>query len=1430
MMGKEETKTKEIKKLRRKAKEQLKKKIDKLRKQSAGDPEQVLHELQVHQIELDMQNEQLRQAQQQLEESRDRYTDLYDFAPAGYFTLDKNGLIIEANLTGCQMLGIERKNLVKKPFRIFVDKASQDQFYLHRRDVLNTEAKKSCEITLIRRDKTTFEAQLESVPTPGKNGKMNLCRTIITDITERKTAEEQIQNIAKFPEENPFPVLRLSKDGEILYSNMPGKVILEQWNCEIGQKAPQDWRQLALRALKSENYLVKEIDCGNKIYSCAIAPIPAGGYVNLYGRDVTKQRDVILSLQKSEQKFRLFSETAGQLLQSKNPLGLAETLCRKVMEYLDCHAFFHYLVDDEKQCLHLNAYAGISKTAAGKIERLDYGTTICGCVARDAKHIVVENIPETQDPRADMVRPLGIKAYACYPLTSHGRVIGTLSFGTCTRTMFSKEDLDVMRTVTDQVATAMARVNAEETIRKSEEHIRSQLAEIESIYNTAVVGLCVLDRHLRYVRVNQHIAEMNSLSIDEHIGKTIREVAPKLANTMEKVARKVFRTGESALDIEISGTTAADPMLLHYWKQQWLPIKDDAGKVTAINVVTEDITEIKRIEKYLVEINYTLGKKVQTQSQELSRTAGALQQEVAERVRAETDLKERTRILNAFFAHTVTPLVILDRKFNFVRVNQAYADACQRDISEFYGHNHFEFYANEENEEIFKKVVRTKKPYQTFAKPFIYPDHPEWGTTYWDWTLSPIIGENGRVESLVFSLMDVTKRKLAEIALQDSEEKYRSLIEFSPEGVCVLVEEKIAFANTAAVKLLKAKKPQDVVGRSMWDFIRPDSAQMARSDLKEILEQHHKISSKEIKLSCLDGSPIEVETSATSVLHQGKPGALVLFHDITERKSAQARMNVTNSLLELFAEKTSRQEYLDSVVEIIRNWSGCRCVGIRLTNADGLIPYESYTGFSEEFLSLENRLCLKTDFCICIRAILQTSVPQDTPLLTAKGSFRTNNSLEFIKSLSVNEKKQYRGNCIQFGFASLAVIPIRYRDKILGAIHLADEGRNKAPLETVEFLDDMAAMIGEAVHRFNVEQSLRLNEKRLTEAQKLAHLGNWEWDIPANRLWWSDEVYRIFGLEPSLFGITYDAFVSCIHPDDRKFVEELINKSLHQGKEYNINFRIIRPDETERIILVKAEVTYEANHNPIKMTGTVYDITEQKQAENEIREHQQSLRVLAAELQLAEERERRRIAQDLHDSIGQILAFSGRELKSLQKSLPEQTAKTIEEITNQLDTAVEQSRTLSFDLSPSTLYDLGFEVAVEDLVDRTAKTRNIPCYFENYPSDKPLTDDVKVLLYRSVRELLINAVKHANPGYIKVSLSRKNSDICIQVEDDGRGFNASILESSSTKSKGFGIFSIRERLSHIGGRLEIESAEGKGTKAILIAPLDIEREQQEVSL
>jgi two-component system cell cycle sensor histidine kinase PleC len=154
--------------------------------------------LQVHQIELEMQNEELRGAQKELEESRDRYSDLYDFSPVGYFSFDKNGIIIEVNLTGAKKLGVERNFLIKKPFSLFISRNSKDVFYLHLRKVFGTGDRQTCELKIVDKKGVQFDVQLESLSE--KEGNSGHCRTAISDITEHKKADEAIRNALIYTE------------------------------------------------------------------------------------------------------------------------------------------------------------------------------------------------------------------------------------------------------------------------------------------------------------------------------------------------------------------------------------------------------------------------------------------------------------------------------------------------------------------------------------------------------------------------------------------------------------------------------------------------------------------------------------------------------------------------------------------------------------------------------------------------------------------------------------------------------------------------------------------------------------------------------------------------------------------------------------------------------------------------------------------------------------------------------------------------------------------------------------------------------------------------------------------------------------------------------------------------------------------------------
>ena len=144
-----------------------------------------------------------------------------------------------------------------------------------------------------------------------------------------------------------------------------------------------------------------------------------------------------------------------------------------------------------------------------------------------------------------------------------------------------------------------------------------------------------------------------------------------------------------------------------------------------------------------------------------------------------------------------------------------------------------------------------------------------------------------------------------------------------------------------------------------------------------------------------------------------------------------------------------------------------------------------------------------------------------------------------------------------------------------------------------------------AQHRERLEQEVAQRTARLTEAQRIAHLGNWEWDIVSNTLDWSDEIYRIFGLTPQQFGATYEAFLQAVHPEDRPLVDATVREGLVHGSPYSIDHRILLPDGSLRYVHEQAEVYRSGDGQAVKMLGTVQDITADKLAEEAIRKHQQ---------------------------------------------------------------------------------------------------------------------------------------------------------------------------------------------------------------------------------
>jgi PAS domain S-box-containing protein len=243
-------------------------------------------------------------------------------------------------------------------------------------------------------------------------------------------------------------------------------------------------------------------------------------------------------------------------------------------------------------------------------------------------------------------------------------------------------------------------------------------------------------------------------------------------------------------------------------------------------------------------------------------------------------------------------------------------------------------------------------------------------------------------------------------------------------------------------------------------------------------------------------------------------------------------------------------------------------------------------------------------------------------------------------------------------------------------------------------------------------------------------------------------------------------------------------------------------------------VLRDAEGVPFQFFQMVENIQDRKSSEEQVLAYQERLQSLAAELSLGEERERRRIATGLHDRIGQSLAFARLKLAGLAREQPE--LKSVEELIEQ---AIVDTRSLTFELSPPVLYELGLVPALEWLARKIHQEHGVQTHFHDDGEPKPVDENFRVVLFQAVRELLLNVVKHARATQAQVLLRRDGDAVRIIIEDDGIGFEVSNTRTDPPRT--FGLFNVRERVEYLGGRVKIRSEANSGTRVTLIAPLNV---------
>jgi PAS domain S-box-containing protein len=370
--------------------------------------------------------------------------------------------------------------------------------------------------------------------------------------------------------------------------------------------------------------------------------------------------------------------------------------------------------------------------------------------------------------------------------------------------------------------------------------------------------------------------------------------------------------------------------------------------------------------------------------------------------------------------------------------------------------------------------------------------------------------------------------------------------------------------------------------------------------------------------------------------------------------------------------------------------------------------------------------------------------------------------------------------------------------------------------------DGLSLIVLTAVSTADTAYPVRHPIERLNEVEATAQVGSWSWDIEADVVSWSDELYRIYGLAPQSMPISYGSFLELVHPDDRAQLEEAVQRCYLEGEPYVENHRVMLPDGRLRWHQGRGQVVM-SDGRPVRMFGTGQDITDRVLGEQALRQSLDEAQRLATEndalraeleIQLEEVRAsrarivqaayeaRRRLERDLHDGAQQRLTLVEMTLRNALRQLGPSTdpwlLRTLDQVSSELSAGAAELRSLARGLHPALLTDRGLVPALEALADRS----QIPVTLSGTTIGR-LDPSVESAGYFVVSEALTNVMKHADASRVRVTVERRDAILALEVYDDGRG-GASI-------DAGTGLRGLSDRVAALGGRLRLDSPSGCGT-------------------
>ncbi len=629
---------------------------------------------------------------------------------------------------------------------------------------------------------------------------------------------------------------------------------------------------------------------------------------------------------------------------------------------------------------------------------------------------------------------------------------------------------------------------------------------------------------------------------------------------------------------------------------------------------------------------------------------------------------------------------------------------------------------------------------------------------------------------------------------QETLSSYRELLRTIIEGTSDVVYAKdlsgrYLLANEAAAKVV-GKTPADMIGKDDAHLFSAEQAKGLQDWDEFILQQGKTLTLEETVTTPKGGRRMFLTTKGPLLDGAGrKTGVFGISHDVTRMKQAQRHLSGMAALSNLFASGSSRRGYLKAVVKLLKDWCDCDCVGVRLLEEDGHLPYAAQIGFSRRFQRQEGKLCLKTGDCACARILTRHPRHGDSECSSIGGSLFCNDTGRYVAQLAADPEKVDEVACVEEGYQSLAHAPLRSRKRLLGSLHFADHRPGRFPPETIAFIEDASLLIAEAIERLRVEESLVQSEAQFRSMFE-RHASVMLLIEPK-----SGTIVDANPAAASFYGYSREKLRRTKLTDLQQVPADDTRTPKRTGAEDQGHLRVL----LHRLANGESRMV-ESYSSPLEVKGRrllfsiIHDVTERMLLQKQV-------------LEIGDQ-ERQRVGQDLHDSLGGKLTGAALIGKALAQKLAPRNrtdAELAEEVVECINESIRQARAIAHGLCPIELSGGGLAGALAEFAAETERRSGIRCELQadkDFQLEQPF---VALHLFRLALEAVNNALRHAAPKRIKISLNREPGHLLLEVADDGKGMPARV------PSAGLGLRTMKYRAESIGGRLSIRPGEHGGT-------------------